>query len=126
MFNDVVNYRNEHGYTISDPFLQLPNRRKYPHYRQEIDNPISLKIIRKKVLTQKYKVRSSLTNPSINFQCYVLVEAQQKNCFKKRDFIFSAFEVETLFVSFYSIFKIYLCVLYLAYFSSPKNESSWL
>ncbi|CAK8698479.1 unnamed protein product [Clavelina lepadiformis] len=54
LYNEVVNYKNHLGHTISDPFVRLPNKRFYPMYYEEIENPISLKIIRKKIQTKKY------------------------------------------------------------------------
>ena len=56
LYNEVVNYKNDLGFTISDPFLRLPNRRFYPTYYEEIKNPISLKTIRKKIIAHKYQV----------------------------------------------------------------------
>lgn len=63
MFNDVANYRNTAGHTISDPFVRLPNKRFYPSYYHEIENPISLRMIRKKIVekrTSKYQVKNFL------------------------------------------------------------------
>uniref|UniRef100_H2ZED6 Polybromo 1 n=1 Tax=Ciona savignyi TaxID=51511 RepID=H2ZED6_CIOSA len=54
LYNEVVNYRNNIGHTIADPFVRLPNKRFYPTYYEEIDSPISLKMIRKKILSKKY------------------------------------------------------------------------
>ncbi|XP_078487120.1 protein polybromo-1 isoform X1 [Ciona intestinalis] len=53
-YNEIVNYRNNIGHTIADPFCRLPNKRFYPTYYEEIDNPISLKMIRKKLQAKKY------------------------------------------------------------------------
>ena len=55
-YNEVVNYRNQLGHTISDPFVRLPNKRFYPMYYDDIENPISLKMIRKRIQTKKYVV----------------------------------------------------------------------
>nr|CAB3264682.1 protein polybromo-1 [Phallusia mammillata] len=59
-YNAVVNFRNPNGHTIADPFVRLPNKRFYPMYYEEIENPISLKIIRKKILSRKYDTCTDL------------------------------------------------------------------
>jgi len=56
LYNEVVNYKNALGHTICDPFVRLPNKRFYPMYYDDIENPISLKMVRKKIQTKKYEV----------------------------------------------------------------------
>ncbi|KAM9522603.1 protein polybromo-1-like isoform 2-T8 [Salvelinus alpinus] len=47
--------RNSQGQLISEPFLQLPSRKDYPDYYQQISQPISLQQIRNKMKNNEYE-----------------------------------------------------------------------
>lgn len=55
LYNEIVNYRNSLGHSISDAFVRLPNKHQHPAYYDEIENPISFKTIRRNILTKKYE-----------------------------------------------------------------------
>lgn len=46
LFEAVRGARNSQGQIFSEPFQQLPSRREYPDYYQQIKQPISLQQIR--------------------------------------------------------------------------------
>lgn len=46
LFEAVRGARNSQGQIFSDPFQQLPSRREYPDYYQQIKQPICLQQIR--------------------------------------------------------------------------------
>ena len=46
LYEAVRGGRNSQGQLLSEPFLQLPSRREYPDYYQQIKQPISLQQIR--------------------------------------------------------------------------------
>lgn len=49
LFNFVLNFRNNLGQLLSEPFMRLPNSRIYPDYYREIKKPIALTKIRSKL-----------------------------------------------------------------------------
>nr|XP_054751063.1 protein polybromo-1-like isoform X1 [Lytechinus pictus] len=55
LFNFVLNFRNNLGQLLSEPFMRLPNSRIYPDYYREIKKPIALTKIRSKLKNNKYK-----------------------------------------------------------------------
>lgn len=46
LYQAVRGGRNTQGQLVAEPFLQLPSRREYPDYFQQIKHPISLQQIR--------------------------------------------------------------------------------
>lgn len=67
LFEAVRGARNSQGQIFSDPFQQLPSRREYPDYYQQIKQPICLQQIRCDVdpsslveLSQKESYRKSI------------------------------------------------------------------
>ena len=46
LYDAVRRCRNNQGQLLSEPFMQLPSRREYPDYFQQIKNPIALQQIR--------------------------------------------------------------------------------
>jgi len=46
LYDTVRSCRNNQGQLISEPFFQLPSKKKYPDYYQQIKTPISLQQIR--------------------------------------------------------------------------------
>lgn len=46
LYQAVRGARNTQGQLLAEPFLQLPSRREYPDYYQQIKHPISLQQIR--------------------------------------------------------------------------------
>lgn len=46
LYEAVRGARNSQGQVFSEPFQQLPSRREYPDYYQQIKQPISLQQIR--------------------------------------------------------------------------------
>ncbi|KAG8429604.1 hypothetical protein GDO86_019702, partial [Hymenochirus boettgeri] len=55
LYETVRSYRNNRGQLIAEPFFQLPSKKKYPDYYQQIKNPISLQQIRNKLKNQEYE-----------------------------------------------------------------------
>ncbi|XP_071136787.1 protein polybromo-1-like isoform X8 [Mytilus edulis] len=55
IFNAVKAFRDANGQTIYEPFVKLPSRRFYPDYYDEIDRPMSLANIRKKIKYKQYR-----------------------------------------------------------------------
>lgn len=55
LFETVRSCRNNQGQLIAEPFFQLPSKKKYPDYYQQIKNPISLHQIRNKLKNQEYE-----------------------------------------------------------------------
>ena len=49
LFSFVSHYKNSAGQLMSEPFNRMPNRKFYPDYYDEIDNPISLLKIKNKI-----------------------------------------------------------------------------
>ena len=47
LYDAVRRCRNNQGQLLSEPFMQLPSRREYPDYFQQIKNPIALQQIRR-------------------------------------------------------------------------------
>ncbi|XP_046730498.1 protein polybromo-1 isoform X3 [Silurus meridionalis] len=55
MFEAIRGGRNSQGQLIAEPFLQLPSRKDYPDYYQQINQPISLQQIREKMKNNEYE-----------------------------------------------------------------------
>ncbi|CAL8338803.1 unnamed protein product [Merluccius merluccius] len=54
LYEAVRGGRNSQGQLISEPFLQLPSRKDYPDYYQQINQPICLHQIRNKMKSNEY------------------------------------------------------------------------
>jgi len=54
LFSAVRNYKTERGVEIAEVFLALPSKRELPDYYQEIQKPICLNAIRKKIRQRGY------------------------------------------------------------------------
>ncbi|XP_030585741.1 protein polybromo-1-like isoform X5 [Archocentrus centrarchus] len=55
LYEAVRGARNNQGQMFSEPFQQLPSRREYPDYYQQIKQPISLQQIRAKMKNGEYE-----------------------------------------------------------------------
>ncbi|KAM9443718.1 protein polybromo-1 isoform 2-T3 [Clarias gariepinus] len=55
MYEAIRGGRNSQGQLIAEPFLQLPSRKDYPDYFQQINQPISLQQIRDKMKNNEYE-----------------------------------------------------------------------
>ncbi|KAL4655206.1 protein polybromo-1-like isoform X2 [Arapaima gigas] len=55
LYEAVRGGRNSQGQLIAEPFLQLPSRKEYPDYYQQIKHPISLQQIREKMKNNEYE-----------------------------------------------------------------------
>ncbi|KAM6981029.1 protein polybromo-1-like [Aplochiton taeniatus] len=55
LFEAVRGGRNSQGLLISEPFLQLPSRKDYPDYYQQISHPLCLYQIRNKMKNNEYE-----------------------------------------------------------------------
>uniref|UniRef100_A0A8C5AEE2 Protein polybromo-1 n=1 Tax=Gadus morhua TaxID=8049 RepID=A0A8C5AEE2_GADMO len=55
LYDAVRRCRNNQGQLLSEPFMQLPSRREYPDYFQQIKNPIALQQIRQKMKQGEYE-----------------------------------------------------------------------
>ncbi|XP_030274853.1 polybromo 1, like isoform X2 [Sparus aurata] len=55
LYEAVRGARNNQGQVFSEPFQQLPSRREYPDYYQQIKQPISLMQIRAKMKNGEYE-----------------------------------------------------------------------
>uniref|UniRef100_A0A1A7YK83 Protein polybromo-1 n=1 Tax=Iconisemion striatum TaxID=60296 RepID=A0A1A7YK83_9TELE len=55
LYEAVRGARNSQGQVFSEPFQQLPSRREYPDYYQQIKQPISLQQIRAKMKNGEYE-----------------------------------------------------------------------
>ncbi|CAG06951.1 unnamed protein product, partial [Tetraodon nigroviridis] len=55
LYEAVRGARNNQGQLFSEPFQQLPSRREYPDYYQQIKQPISLQQIRGKMKNGEYE-----------------------------------------------------------------------
>ncbi|KAI5109113.1 polybromo 1, like isoform X1, partial [Silurus meridionalis] len=55
LYQAVRGGRNTQGQLLAEPFLQLPSRREYPDYFQQIKHPISLQQIREKMRNGEYE-----------------------------------------------------------------------
>lgn len=95
IYSFVLNYKDENGVRLSDPFMRLPNRRFYPDYYDEIKRPIALSKIRTKITTKQYlNLNEMLDDLNIMFknalkynksdsQIYKNALELQKHCFIK-------------------------------------------
>ncbi|XP_056606177.1 polybromo 1, like isoform X1 [Triplophysa dalaica] len=55
LYQAVRGARSVSGQLLAEPFLQLPSRREYPDYYQQIKNPVSLQQIREKMKNGDYE-----------------------------------------------------------------------
>ncbi|KAJ8378965.1 hypothetical protein AAFF_G00232590 [Aldrovandia affinis] len=55
LYEAVRGGRNSQGQLIAEPFLQLPSRKEYPDYYQQIKLPVSLQQIREKMRNNEYE-----------------------------------------------------------------------
>ncbi|CAL8338081.1 unnamed protein product [Merluccius merluccius] len=55
LYDAVRGCRNNQGQLLSEPFMQLPSRREYPDYYQQIKQPIALQQIREKMKQGDYE-----------------------------------------------------------------------
>ncbi|XP_034553567.1 protein polybromo-1 isoform X9 [Notolabrus celidotus] len=55
LYEAVRGARNSHGQLISEPFLQLPSRKDYPDYYNQISQPICLHQIKNKMKNNEYE-----------------------------------------------------------------------
>nr|XP_055040946.1 protein polybromo-1 isoform X3 [Misgurnus anguillicaudatus] len=55
MYEAVRGVRNSQGQLLAEPFHQLPSRKDYPDYFQQISHPISLHQIRSKMRNNEYE-----------------------------------------------------------------------
>ncbi|KAF4079056.1 hypothetical protein AMELA_G00188770 [Ameiurus melas] len=55
LYQAVRGGRNTQGQLVAEPFLQLPSRREYPDYYNQIKYPISLQQIREKMRNGEYE-----------------------------------------------------------------------
>nr|XP_023661253.1 protein polybromo-1-like isoform X6 [Paramormyrops kingsleyae] len=55
LYEVVHGGRNSQGQLVAEPFLQLPSRKEYPDYYQQIKQPISLQQIRDKMRNNEYE-----------------------------------------------------------------------
>uniref|UniRef100_A0A4W5LTY2 Protein polybromo-1 n=1 Tax=Hucho hucho TaxID=62062 RepID=A0A4W5LTY2_9TELE len=55
LYEAVRGGRNSQGPLLSEPFLQLPSRKEYPDYYQQIKQPIALQQIREKMKNGEYE-----------------------------------------------------------------------
>ncbi|XP_050568776.1 protein polybromo-1 isoform X5 [Cygnus atratus] len=60
LYDTVRSCRNNQGQLISEPFFQLPSKKKYPDYYQQIKTPISLQQIRMKLKNHEYETLDQL------------------------------------------------------------------
>uniref|UniRef100_A0A8C7MR24 Protein polybromo-1 n=1 Tax=Oncorhynchus kisutch TaxID=8019 RepID=A0A8C7MR24_ONCKI len=74
LYEAVRGGRNSQGPLLSEPFLQLPSRKEYPDYYQQIKHPIALQQIREKMKNGEYEsveqMDSDLTLMFENAKCY--------------------------------------------------------
>nr|XP_046166009.1 protein polybromo-1-like isoform X2 [Oncorhynchus gorbuscha] len=74
LYEAVRGVRNSQGPLLSEPFLQLPSRKEYPDYYQQIKHPIALQQIREKMKNGEYEsveqMDSDLTLMFENAKCY--------------------------------------------------------
>ncbi|XP_053723226.1 protein polybromo-1 isoform X1 [Synchiropus splendidus] len=55
LYEAVRGARNSQGQLISEPFLQLPSRKDYPDYYQQISQPMCLLLIKNKMRSNEYE-----------------------------------------------------------------------
>uniref|UniRef100_A0A4W5KMN7 Protein polybromo-1 n=1 Tax=Hucho hucho TaxID=62062 RepID=A0A4W5KMN7_9TELE len=55
LYEAVRGGRNSQGQLLSEPFLQVPSRKEYPDYYQQIKQPIALQQIREKMKNGEYQ-----------------------------------------------------------------------
>ena len=62
LLNAVKTYRDDTGQTIYEPFVKLPSKRFYPDYYDEIDRPMSLSNVRKKIKYKQYRTMDKISS----------------------------------------------------------------
>ncbi|XP_012684837.2 polybromo 1, like isoform X5 [Clupea harengus] len=60
LYQVIRGARNPQGQLLAEPFLQLPSRREYPDYFQQIKQPISLQQIREKMKNGEYEATEQM------------------------------------------------------------------
>uniref|UniRef100_A0A8C7TIL0 Protein polybromo-1 n=1 Tax=Oncorhynchus mykiss TaxID=8022 RepID=A0A8C7TIL0_ONCMY len=55
LYEAVRGGRNSQGQLLSEPFLQVPSRKEYPDYYQQVKQPIALQQIREKMKNGEYQ-----------------------------------------------------------------------
>uniref|UniRef100_A0A673AHJ0 Protein polybromo-1 n=1 Tax=Sphaeramia orbicularis TaxID=375764 RepID=A0A673AHJ0_9TELE len=104
LYEAVRGARNNQGQVFSEPFQQLPSRREYPDYYQQIKQPISLHQIRTKMKNGEYESveqieadlnlmfenakRYNMPNSSIYkraFRLQQIMQAKRKELMRKDD-----------------------------------------
>ncbi|XP_034022274.1 polybromo 1, like isoform X2 [Thalassophryne amazonica] len=100
LYEAVRGARSHQGQLLSEPFMQLPSRREYPDYYQQIKQPIALQHIRTKMKNVEYESveqmeadlslmfenakRYNMPNSSIYKRAFKLQQILQ---LKKREFL---------------------------------------
>uniref|UniRef100_A0A1I8BQS0 SNF2-family ATP dependent chromatin remodeling factor snf21 n=1 Tax=Meloidogyne hapla TaxID=6305 RepID=A0A1I8BQS0_MELHA len=64
----LLTYKDSSGRKLSGPFIQLPSRREYPDYYEQIENPMDLNRIRRKIDDDKYTSLEQMT-ADVNLLC---------------------------------------------------------
>uniref|UniRef100_A0A915NPB8 Uncharacterized protein n=2 Tax=Meloidogyne TaxID=189290 RepID=A0A915NPB8_9BILA len=64
----LINYKDSRGRELSGPFIQLPSRREYPDYYEQIEHPMDLNRIRRKINDDKYTLLEQMTS-DVNLLC---------------------------------------------------------
>ncbi|KAL3123874.1 hypothetical protein niasHT_000031 [Heterodera trifolii] len=59
--NTLLNYKTSNGKRLAGPFVQLPSRREYPDYYDQIERPMDLQRIRKKIEEDKYTMLAQMS-----------------------------------------------------------------
>ncbi|KAL3079713.1 hypothetical protein niasHS_013995 [Heterodera schachtii] len=59
--NTLLNYKTSNGKKLAGPFVQLPSRREYPDYYDQIERPMDLQRIRKKIEEDKYTMLAQMS-----------------------------------------------------------------
>uniref|UniRef100_A0A673AER6 Protein polybromo-1 n=1 Tax=Sphaeramia orbicularis TaxID=375764 RepID=A0A673AER6_9TELE len=100
LYEAVRGARNNQGQVFSEPFQQLPSRREYPDYYQQIKQPISLHQIRTKMKNGEYESveqieadlnlmfenakRYNMPNSSIYKRAFRLQQIMQEGTYEER------------------------------------------
>ncbi|CAK5084849.1 unnamed protein product [Meloidogyne enterolobii] len=64
----LISYKDSRGRELSGPFIQLPSRREYPDYYEQIEHPMDLNRIRRKINDDKYTLLEQMTS-DVNLLC---------------------------------------------------------
>ena len=62
LYSHVRHYETPSGISLSGPFLTLPSKREFPDYYEQVEDPISLNQIRKKLKSGEYSQLSELAD----------------------------------------------------------------